>query len=428
MENKDIVAYCVDSIKKAGADHAQCLLQTSEKNELNVDAGEFSLFRTTFNSSLQLTALKDQQKGSLSINKTDKESIQSAVKQVMELASSSPPDPAHAIADQQPANTFNIGYESPNLDMMYDRLQEYLEYVKATYPAIIMEQSLFDFTRSQSYYQNSNQVDFLSQKGMYAFWTFFTAKEGKQSSSFNYTGYYGRNIDQELSKYSTVDKLLKQTSEQIITKPIPGKFEGDVIITPDCVEDIVGFITSYLGDSSMIKGNSIFKDRLGDMIATDLLTLHSNPTSDDIENGYFVTPDGFEAKNCTIIDKGVLKTFLLSLYGANKTGKERASNPGGAYIIEPGDTPLDDMIKSVKRGIILQRFSGGNPNDNGEFSGVAKNSYYVEDGEIRYPLVETMISGNLADLLKSIKSVSKERINFGICIYPWIQTGGITIS
>ncbi len=68
------------------------------------------------------------------------------------------------------------------------------------------------------------------------------------------------------------------------------------------------------------------------------------------------------------------------------------------------------------------------PSANGDFSGVAKNSYYIEDGEIKYPVSEVMVSGNLTELFQNIIEISKERINFGTSIYPYIHTSGVTIS
>jgi PmbA protein len=133
-------------------------------------------------------------------------------------------------------------------------------------------------------------------------------------------------------------------------------------------------------------------------------------------------------RKTAIIEKGILKTFLLSLYGSKKTGKARAVNSGGAYVIEPGNKSFDELVKSVKKGILLSRFAGGAPSDNGDFSGVAKNSYYIENGKIKYPLSETMISGNLVEMLKNIKNISKERINFGEAIFPWILFEGLVIS
>jgi PmbA protein len=71
---------------------------------------------------------------------------------------------------------------------------------------------------------------------------------------------------------------------------------------------------------------------------------------------------------------------LLTNYGSKKTGKPIGPNRGNSYIIKPGDQSYEDMIKSVEKGILLCRFSGGMPNASGDFSVVAKNSYYVENG------------------------------------------------
>jgi PmbA protein len=86
------------------------------------------------------------------------------------------------------------------------------------------------------------------------------------------------------------------------------------------------------------------------------------------------------------------------------------------------------MIKSTKQGLLLCRFSGGSPSDNGDFSGVAKNSYYIEDGEIKFPISETMVTGNLVEMMMNIKEISKERVNPGYHLYPWIKFDGLTVS
>ena len=138
--------------------------------------------------------------------------------------------------------------------------------------------------------------------------------------------------------------------------------------------------------------------------------------------------DGYVAENSTIIDKGVLKTHLLSLYGANKTGGQRAVNGGGAYVVDAGEKPKDELIKNIKKGILLERFSGGRPSADGEFSGVAKNSYYLENGEVKYPISETMISGNIQEMFNNIGEISCDRIDFGYCIFPWISFKGVTVS
>ena len=75
-----------------------------------------------------------------------------------------------------------------------------------------------------------------------------------------------------------------------------------------------------------------------------------------MDYNYFITGDDYVCENSTIIDKGILKTLLLGIYGANKTGKDRAVNNGGAHIVEPGDKALDDMISTIDKGVLFNFF------------------------------------------------------------------------
>ena len=169
------------------------------------------------------------------------------------------------------------------------------------------------------------------------------------------------------------------------------------------------------------------KDKLNEKVASDSLTISCSPTDEDISKKVFVTDDGLKTQEVTYIENGVLKSYLLTLYGAKKTGLEL--RPTAEIIkVKPGEKSLDDIIKSTDRGIILGRFSGGNPASNGDFSGVAKNSYYVEDGEVKFPLIQKMVSRNLYEIFHSIEDISKEVINMGYAVLPWVKVNGVVVS
>jgi PmbA protein len=428
MKNsREIAGYCVEALLKAGLQKSQCTLRHTRKDELNLDSGEISLLRTTDDTSITLTGILNDKEGSISINKIDRKSIDEAASKVLEMAESSEADAANDISSPQPKAEFEKGSRAPDLDLMYTRMKEFMEYTSRNYPSLILEQAILDFTTIRKFYRNSNGVDLQSRRGSYTFFPMFTSKEGTETSSFNYAASETIELDRQLHEYGTIDILMQQSTEQVRSKEFQGKFEGDIIITPDCMESILYMISSYLSDYALIKGTSIFQKSLDSRIADSLLTLRSMPLSDELTSGYFITGDGFTAENSTVIDKGVLKTFLLSLYGANKTGMAKAVNSGGAWVIDPGKHSLDEMVKSVEKGLLLCRFSGGGPSESGDFSGVAKNSYYIENGEIKYPVKEVMLSGNLRSLLDNIRRISAERINFGYSILPWIQVGDITI-
>ena len=202
-----------------------------------------------------------------------------------------------------------------------------------------------------------------------------------------------------------------------------------MVIAPLCVSDFLNMIKGIaLEDGPLISGTSVLKDKIGEVISSPQLSWYSTPRHSELAGSYALTTDGFVAKDVTILENGVLKNLLLTQYGAKKTNRERAGSYGVTMVVEGGKTPFNELIKGVKRGILLSRFSGGSPGANGEFAGVAKNSFYIEDGEIKFPITETMVSGNLFETLNHIEAISQERVNFGSELMPWIHAKGITIS
>ena len=102
------------------------------------------------------------------------------------------------------------------------------------------------------------------------------------------------------------------------------------------------------------------------------------------------------------------------------------------YIIHDFDSFcglfLSFFLKFVPMGVLLCRYSGGENNANGDFSGVCKNSFYIENGEVLYPINETMIAGNLLEMFKNVDAVSKEVSGNDAMKNPWIRTKGINIT
>ena len=428
MNLKETLSYALDKLLDAGMNHVEGGINQYEKKELNIESGKMSLFRTTFSNSISLEAIKDLKQSSISVNKIDKKSVDIAITSLIESVNSSQVDEANAISENQTNEIFSKGELVPDLDLMYDRVEDFNKHVKNDYKKIILEAVTLDHNTSKTYIANSNGVDYEINKGLYGFSAMFTAKDGSNTSSFNYTGVNRLKLDNDFKNQGYISDLMRQSEEQIKSFPVKNKFVGQVIVTPHCLPDFISFIDSSISDSSLISGTSIYKNKIGDKITSDIFALSSNPIDDRIDSGYFLTGDTYKAKNTDIVKKGILNTHLLSLYGAKKTGGKRVSNQGGCYIVNTGSESLENMIKNIDKGILLCRFSGGSPSDNGDFSGVAKNSYYIEKGKIKFPIIETMVSGNIAQMFMNINSISKESVDFGDSILPWVSFDGVTVS
>jgi len=100
--------------------------QKSKKYELNAEAGEISLLRTTFNTNIRLMAIKDKRRGYVSLNGEDETAIEEAAKNAVKFSEASPQDEAYDISEIQPAETFDNGMVEPDLDRIYNRLNNFL--------------------------------------------------------------------------------------------------------------------------------------------------------------------------------------------------------------------------------------------------------------------------------------------------------------
>ncbi|MCZ6640857.1 MAG: TldD/PmbA family protein [Gammaproteobacteria bacterium] len=422
----ELVERCLEALKQKGFDKTQVRLITAERHELQAEFNKPSLLRTVHDNSLALAGIVDGKRGSVTLNKQDDRAVEQAIDTLWNIAQGSIADEANDISESQPPQQFKEGPEAPDYEVMYARLDELLQYTSSTYPTITMGSALVDHGKYVDVLANSNGVQFSTTRGRYGAQLMFTARDEGTVSSFNFTGFALNDMETPIAEIATTDTLLRQITEQIHTKKVPDKFVGDLVITPDCLGSFLSFLTGNISGLPMIAGTSLYKNKLGEQVAAEMFSMHSRPL--DLAGGYFVTDDGYTTENTTIIENGKLRTYLLNLYGARKTGLDRARTGGGCYVVDPGEQSLESMIGDVKRGILITRFSGGRPNDRGDFSGVAKNSYYIENGKPQYPVSETMISGNMADLLKNIVGVSVERADFGIGIYPWVRTTGVGIS
>ncbi|MDR1116777.1 MAG: TldD/PmbA family protein [Oscillospiraceae bacterium] len=427
--NREIAAYALGELKKAGADSAQCTVSQGKGDELNVDGGEFSLMRSLFTSSISLKAIKGGKKGVAGTNRIDKEAVDEAVRSCILSAEGSVEDPAEYISPDQGIHSFTAGAAAGDNGKLFDRIDGYMKAVKAEYPKIVLEQLISSYSASERLYMNTNGTELTFKFGLYGFESMFSAHEGEKASSFNGYGVKTDNLDSDFMDMGMMRQLLGESERQLDTKPVDGKFVGTLVITPACTLDLLGsLLRNCVTDTVLIDGTSPWKDKLGQKVADSKLTVSSNPLDPRICDGERVTADGYVSEDYDILRDGVLTSFSLSQYGAKKSGNLRAKNTSFSIVIAEGDKSVDEIIASVDKGVLLGRFSGGSPETNGDFSGVAKNSFLIENGKLCGALSETMISGNLLDMVNNVQAVSRETVCDGASVLPWIAFGGITVS
>jgi len=399
----------IEKLQAAGADQACCTAAASATREFNVDGGKFSLMRTLFDNSLSLTGIAKGKKGSVGINRFDDAAVKQAVADCMASAGSAEPDEAWEMAPDGQAHTFTQGVLEADVDRLFDRTEELMQQIGAKC--------------------NTNGALYTKDAGYYNVELMFSGHEGEAASSFFGTGAIADNLDCPFMELGSIEKDLADVEKQIYTKSVNDKFTGVMLLTPGCFGSFLGDIAdNFASDGPVLEGTSIWKDKLGQQVADARITISFAPHAKEIVCGQSYTSEGFLAENFDFIRDGKLESFLTSLYVSNKTGVPRAKNSGGSMIVRPGEQSVEEMIASIDKGILVGRFSGGQPSTNGDFSGVAKNSFLIENGKITDAVSETMISGNLADMLQNVVAISRETVSDGYSVLPYAAFGGITVS
>ena len=404
-------------------------LSESEKQELNLENGAFKLMRTVISSSARLSVFRGGHMGSAAGNDVTEEGLSKLAEESAAAMESSPDDPAHDFAPDQGKEVFRQGVWEPDLDRFLTRIQEFLETARREYPKVNIMSSIGSFDRWNWISRNTHGTEFEGFGGQYHFSVEIYATEGESTTGLDYTGFAVKDLDTPFMEIGAMRDRMASIQNSIDAKAMEGKFTGTVILKPDLAAEMIGMtLNNYAGSGVIMDGTSLWLEKVGEQVASERLTVALDPYDERIINGERGTSDGFRSEKVSVLDHGVLKTHLLDLYAANKTGRPVVKNSGFDLVVEPGESSLEEMIASIDNGLLMGGFSGGSPGTNGEFSGVAKNSFLIRNGKIAGAVTETMVNGNLGEAFKNVRAISRELCCDGTSVVPYIAVDGIVIS
>lgn len=425
---KKILEQAIGQLKAKGADKGQVFVTESETREFNAESGEFTLFRTLFDQDINIIAYKNQKKGSYYTNKLDEASVNSAVDMAMTSMESGEVDEAYDIAPDQGSIEAHKGVYEPDVDLLFTRTKELVDDIKTNHPKIVIQQLVVNHSRRHMVFANTNGTFCDEYIGSYLVTIGIAGHEGDTTTSLVYTGVKLDNLDKPFMEVGDIKAKIKVAEEQIEMKPMEGKFTGTMVLTPGCLGSFMYYTAGLINGGVILDRTSIWLDKIGKQVADSRVSIKLDPHDDRIVCGETLTFDGFKAEAYDLIKEGKLQNFIINQYIAKKTGYAMSKNDGFDVIVESGEKSIEDIIRNIKQGILVGEFSGGQPGTNGDFSGVAKNSYLIENGKITGPVSEAMINGNIAAMFMNLVDISKESVCDGTSVLPYMAFDGIVVS
>jgi PmbA protein len=425
MNLVDAAETAVKMCEKLGADEAEAFTQKRHVIEVVLERGEIQSERVKTQQGIGVRLIKDKKLGFTFSSVLDKKVIEKICQNAYKLAEMSPSNPDWVSLPQPrkipptPKGVYDNQVASLSSEDALNLVVRGYDAVKnADARASIDEGKFSSFTVNVAI-ANSHGINLEEAGTAVSFYLMCMAKENGESSSFSYEYDISRTL-KDFDPEKVGETGAKRAVESLHAKAVK-PFEGELLLSPYVASEILfAPVASSISADNVQRGRSMWADKIGEQVTEQSLTIVDEGLLPYGIGSSSFDAEGVPCQKTPVIEKGVLKEFLHDNYTANKANVESTGNASrGGYssppavsvsnlVVTPKSGRLDDLMSEVKKGIAINRFSGNVDPQSGDFSGLAKQASYIENGEARFPLKETMISGNAFEALQSIVRIGSE--------------------
>jgi PmbA protein len=230
----------------------------------------------------------------------------------------------------------------------------------------------------------------------------------------------------------------RRTLRMLDARRVPTQ-EAPVVFAPEVARGLVGAVFDAAAGDAIYRGASIFTGKLGETVAADAVSVVDDGT---IPGGFGTSPfdaEGLPSRRTVIVERGVLRSYVLNTYAGRKLGMKSTGNAGrglagnpyldsGNLFLEAGSLPPEEILRGVERGLYVTRLMGQGVNlVTGDYSRGAAG-LWIENGELTFPVQEITIAGNLKEMLRNISAVGNDLVFRGATASPTVRVDGMTIA
>ena len=185
----------------------------------------------------------------------------------------------------------------------------------------------------------------------------------------------------------------------------------DMLVENRSVGRLLWMLLGPMNARAIQQKKSFLEGQIGKKIASDKLTIIDDPLIKNGMGSRLFDGDGLESKRRVMVKKGVLKQIYVDNYYGSKLGIDPTASGSSNIVLDYGENSLEQMIKSIDKGILVTSFNGGNSNTTtGDFS-LGIGGIIIEKGILTIPVFEMNISGNAKEFWDKLAEVGND-INF----------------
>jgi len=417
-KHKELAQHIMEFAKKNGCSASRVSINAGTECTFEYRDEQLEKLQQASENGMSIALFVDGRFGTFSTNRIEKTELEKFIKNAIESTRYLAEDDCYALPNSDlyyrgndPFDTcFDKAINSLQADEKLRLAKSTVEEVYQTNPKIIsvsagyndgsyfsylIDSNGFEGERAQTYFNiNAN----ISLKG---------DGDARPESGWYDSSLFWSELKKEGIGKVALERALRKLGQEKIKS---GRYT--MIVDNLNVGNLLSPIMSAINGASLAQKNSFLLDKIGNKIASDKFTLTDDPHIPKARGSRWFDSEGVATKKRTIIENGILRTYYIDTYNANKMKVAPTISGASILTFNTGNKDLDGLVAGLKKGILVTGFNGGNSNSStGDFS-FGIEGFLIENGKLIKPISEMNITGNILTLWDKLVEVGNDpRLN-----------------
>jgi PmbA protein len=444
MDYRNLAADLLASARGQGADAADILIGEGTDFSVTVRKGEVETLKEAGSKALGLRVFVGKRTATSYTSDFSASALADLVHDTVAMARVTSEDPAAGLPDEMvPAEEVDLGLFDPTPGQLptaerIERARRAEASALATSPEITNSQGA-SWSSGEDRVVLANTLGFVGayRASSVSFSMVPVAeRDGQMQRDYWYSA--GRGLGELLSPEEVGRVAAERTLRRLGARKVP-TCEVPVVFDPETAAELMGTLFRALSGYSVFRNATFLKDRVGEEVASPLLTLVDDGRRHRGLGSRPFDGEGLPTRRNVPLDRGVLRYYLCDSYSARKigarpTGSARRGVGGGPTVgagnlyFEAGQTPPEQILAEVDRGLYVTDLIGfGIDLVSGDYSQGAVG-LWIDGGRIAHPVHEVTIAGNLKQMLRDVDAVGTDLVFRGSAASPTLRIRRMTVS
>jgi len=415
LDLKNAAELAIDYARKSGMDESEVALHQGVG--ISVDARQQALETVEKHNDAQfvVSVYKDNKTGSASSADMTEAGIKSSIDAAVSIASYTGADECLGLADKE-----LMASDLTDLDLDHPwqiEVNEMLDIALDCEQSALQSSELIVNSEGASINSYSGDAVYANSHG---FFHHYRASQhsiscsviGAKGDTMQRDYWYDSNRNSAKLDSAKVigEKAAQRTIQRLGARQISSR-QATVLFDPSMAKSLISHLTGAIKGGAIYKKASFMLDKVGELILPDFVTIAENPHKLGASGSAMHDSEGVATPEYrAIVEDGVLQSYLLGSYTARKLKLRSTANAGGVRNLTVSNTGQNftQLLAQMKEGLLVTELIGSGINSvTGDYSRGA-SGFWVENGEIQYPVEEITIAGNLIEMYQNIVAIGND--------------------